>query len=384
MRFLFIVQGEGRGHMTQAISLYQILSWQSHEVCAVMVGRSRSREIPKFFVKRIGVPVSTFSSPNFRLDSKRRGISVFGTFFENFARLPAFARSLLTLRRAVHHHRPDIIVNFYEPLTAIYVALWRPKTKMVCIAHQYLTLHPGFEFPQGRRIARWALLFYTWLTSWGAEKRLALSFRGMPSLPRRKLVVLPPLLRAEIQELRPSSEDFILAYVLNDGYANDLAAWHGRYPHVKILGFWDRKGVPDVTCLQDKLVFRQLDDVAFLDAMSRCRGLVSTAGFESICEAMYLGKPVYMIPAKHQIEQHCNAIDACRTGAGLWGFDLDLARFLDYIPGHRGEPKRFREWVHSAEWIYTDILNRLLSAERAADKPEPPSSGSRRTESSCR
>ena len=375
MRFLFIVQGEGRGHMTQAISLYQILSRQSHEVCAVMVGRSRSREIPEFFVKRIVAPVSTFSSPNFRLDSKRRGISVFGTFLENFARLPAFARSLLTLRRAVHHHRPDIIVNFYEPLTAIYVALGRPKTKMVCIAHQYLTLHPEFVFPKGRQIARWALLFYTWLTSWGADKRLALSFREMPSLPQHRLAVMPPLLRAEIRELTPTSEHFILASVLNDGYANDLAAWHSRYPEVEILGFWDRKGVPEVTCLRDKLVFRQLDDAAFLDAMSRCRGLVCTAGFESICEAMYLGKPVYMIPAKHQIEQHCNAIDAYRAGAGLWSFDLDLARFLKYIPGHRGEPKRFREWVRSAEWVYTDLLDPLIGAGRAADKHEPASAG---------
>ena len=362
MEFVFIVQGEGRGHLTQAISLSHILSSQGHELCAVMVGRSRNRDIPEFFAKRIGAPVYTFSSPNFRLDSKRRGVSVFGTFFENIIRMPGFISSLLTLHRAVRHYSPDIIVNFYDPLAAIYAFLWRPRAKIVCIAHQYLMLHPEFVFPRGRRVARWALLFYTWLTSWGADKYLALSFRKMPTSPQRKMVVMPPLLRAETKTLEPTAEDFILAYVLNDGYADDLAAWHRHHPEVRILGFWDRKGVPEVTHLGDGLLFRQLDDVAFLDAMSRCRGMVCTAGFESICEAMYLGKPVYMIPTEHQFEQHCNAIDAYRAGAGLWGFDVDLTPFLDYIPDHQGESRWFRKWVHSAEALYTELLNHMISA----------------------
>lgn len=102
------------------------------------------------------------------------------------------------------------------------------------------------------------------------------------------------------------------------------------------------------------MVFRQLDDLAFPDAMSRCRGLLSTAGFESTCEAMYLGKLVYTIRPEPQIEQHCNAIDAYRAGASLWSFGFDLVCFLNYIPDHQGEPERFREWAHSADWVYTD------------------------------
>lgn len=49
--------------------------------------------------------------------------------------------------------------------------------------------------------------------------------------------------------------------------------------------------------------------------MAGCRAYATTAGFESICEAMYLGKPVLMVPA--HIEQDCNAHDAMRAGAGL-------------------------------------------------------------------
>ena len=44
--------------------------------------------------------------------------------------------------------------------------------------------------------------------------------------------------------------------------------------------------------MDETLSFHQLDDVKFLNYMAGCRAYASTAGFESICEAMYLGKPV--------------------------------------------------------------------------------------------
>ena len=37
MRYLFVVQGEGRGHLTQALSLASILLRQVHEVVKFLV-----------------------------------------------------------------------------------------------------------------------------------------------------------------------------------------------------------------------------------------------------------------------------------------------------------------------------------------------------------
>lgn len=41
MKFLFIVQGEGRGHLTQAITLEEMLLRNGHEVVEVLVARVR-------------------------------------------------------------------------------------------------------------------------------------------------------------------------------------------------------------------------------------------------------------------------------------------------------------------------------------------------------
>ena len=43
MKFLFIVQGEGKGHLTQALALEEMLKNNGHEVVEVLVGR-RSEE----------------------------------------------------------------------------------------------------------------------------------------------------------------------------------------------------------------------------------------------------------------------------------------------------------------------------------------------------
>ena len=49
-------------------------------------------------------------------------------------------------------------------------------------------------------------------------------------------------------------------------------------------------------------------ETLFLEYMAGCKGYATTAGFESVCEAMYLQKPVLMVPT--HIKQECNALDA--------------------------------------------------------------------------
>ena len=63
MKILFIIQGEGRGHLTQALSLRQKLTDEGHQVVGVLVGKSPARRLPDFFSKkrlsiRLKVPTS--------------------------------------------------------------------------------------------------------------------------------------------------------------------------------------------------------------------------------------------------------------------------------------------------------------------------------------
>ncbi len=205
MKFLFIVQGEGRGHLTQAITLEEILRRNGHEVVEVLVGKSSSRRLP--------------------------GLEV--------------------------------------------------------------TLH------------------------------------------------------------EPYSGDYIHGYMVNAGFSENVMKWHRQHPGIPLRFFWDKWEEEPVKRVDNTLSFYQLDDVEFLRQMAGCKAYASTAGFESVCEAMYLGKPILMVPA--HIEQDCNAYDAEKSGAGIISSDFNLQQLLEFAKDYH--PNRdFVYWVRGAEYTLLNLL----------------------------
>jgi len=356
-RFLFIVQGEGRGHMTQAISLFEMLTAAGQEVVHVVVGRSSRREMPSFFQNRITCPLTGISSPNFVADKNNKSVKIGPTITHNLVHFSNYVQSLKMLNNIVKETKPDVIINFYDFLGGLYNGLYKPKAEYICIGHQYLAYHNHFPFPNKQGFNKNLLLNNNKLTAWGAKKLLALSFAAYPEDKKSGVVVVPPLLRKEVMKLEPTEGDFILTYMVNDGYSKEIESWHAGNPSVKVQSFWDKKGMPNPHRVDDTLTFHQLSDTMFLQLMSQCKAYVSTAGFESICEAMYLGKPVMMVPVQGHYEQACNALDAVQAGAGVSSESFNLTKVIDYLPNHQPIAGRFREWADRCEEL---ILQELL------------------------
>jgi uncharacterized protein (TIGR00661 family) len=350
LRCLFIVQGEGRGHLTQALSLRGRLVQAGHQVEGVIVGRSQTRAVPSFFEDAFSAPVTYVDSPSFVPDGDDRSVRIGATLFHELTRVPSFLEGLAAIDDAVERHDPDVIVNFFEPLGGLYAAYYRPDPPIVAIAHQYMFHHPAYEFPPGRYVQRWAARAFARVTAWGAARRLALSLYPAPDRRADGLVVLPPLLRDELfRQPIDRSEPFFLVYILNSGYADQIIRWHDRHPRVRLHCFWDRPEAAPVEHYDDTLTFHQLDDDKFLSLMARCRGFVSTAGFESVAEAMCLGKPVQVVPVEGHYEQHCNAFDTARVQAGIHTSHFDVSRLQAFLSRHTTDAAPFRRWVRESQ-----------------------------------
>jgi uncharacterized protein (TIGR00661 family) len=353
MKYLFVVQGQGRGHMTQAIALSAMLRSNGHEVVAVLVGKNKEASIPDFFSEKAGCAVEVFDSPNLLPVEKGHQVSLLKSVIAGFRKSPRFLMSFKYLEKKIEAIQPDVVVNFYELIISLLFEIKRPKVRFVCIAHQYFYLHPHFRFPKPRKTELAAFLYYTRLTCRKADKILALSMGTQPRYSSRKITVVPPLLRDDIFALQPRSEDFILAYMVDNSFEKQVLKWHDKHPYQALHAFGDRDQERVTIAYDATLHFSRINDELFLDRLSKCTAYATTAGFESVCEAFYLGKPALMVPA--HIEQYCNMIDAERVGAGIGCDTFDLSCLLEFADNYRVNDG-FKKWVASAERKFIDEL----------------------------
>ena len=351
MKIMFIVQGEGRGHMTQALALEQILSKAGHQVTSIAIGTSSRRELPTFFKEKTSAELYPFESPNFYFDKNSKSINLWKTIVFNLLRIPIYLKGLLHLNGQIKFHQPEVIINFYDILGGLYFLLFNPKVRKICIAHQYLSEHDEFPFAKGSSTQKWAYKINNRLTSFKVQKKLALSFRDLRSSDS-KLCIVPPLLRSEVLQQIPEKGDYILAYVVNKGYSDEIIKWHSRNKKIRLHCFWDNKDFPDEWSPHPKLTFHHINDQKFLSYMAGCLGYASTAGFESICEAMFLGKPVLMVPVKGQYEQACNAEDALLANAGIKARKFNIGLLLNHITKRESDNSEFRNWLEGYEQIF--------------------------------
>ena len=203
MKCIFIVQGEGRGHLTQCIALENILRSNGHEVVKVLVGKSFSRQIPDFFRRHIHAPIERFESPNFLPTPANKRNTLTRSVAYNMFRIPAYLRSIRFLKKTITESGADVVINFYELLTGMAYALYSINTPQICIGHQYLFLHKDFPLPEKNRSEIRLLNLFSRLTCIGACQKLALSFKAMDDDTTSNIRVVPPLLRKEVFALRP-------------------------------------------------------------------------------------------------------------------------------------------------------------------------------------
>lgn len=372
MKFIFIVQGEGRGHMTQAIAFSRLLENNGHQLSGVILGKSKRRAIPEFFTREINAPVHLVESPNFETDGNQKKVSIRKTILKNSLKLKTFNKSLQRIHEIVKGERPDIILNFYDLLGGLYNFIFRPKAQFWVIGHQYLIEHSSFKFAPRRPLDKLLFQLNTALTSLGADERIALSFLPQIHHPNQKVRVVPPLLRPEVKLLEPKTGDFYLAYMVNPGYAEEVLFFAKANPHLNIKAYWDKKEAAEIEHPLENLSLHKVNDKTFLQDMAACRGLVCTAGFESVCEAMYLGKPVMMIPVAGQYEQACNALDASLSGIGITSKTFDFGHFDLALHGLSPNRQFLQDWERTWDDAFSQLTapkENRISEEVTSQKP---------------
>lgn len=355
LRVVFVVQGEGRGHMTQALALASILRDAGHEISRVMIGRSHHRTVPEYFLDAVGAPVLEFDAPVQVPGHDRRGMSVSRTVGDVVRRSPRFFRSAVTIAENVEDS--DVVINLLDLVTGVSRGLFPGKTPALAVAHNYLFLHRELVDLPGPTRHRSAILAYARATATRTDRKVALSFSPMSTDPEQRLEVAPPLLRPDLDRLESRDRGYLLAYALNSGYGTALMEWQrtsGAEVHCFVQG-----GSSALPRSSPGFHAHDLDGNAFLERLAGCRAYVGSAGFESLCEAHFLGKPILAVPTEGQFEQSLNAWDAERCGIARAGSYDDLDDFWanPTIPDAE-QVTKFRAWVARAPELLVEAVER--------------------------
>ncbi|MDH3272546.1 MAG: UDP- glucuronosyltransferase [Gemmatimonadota bacterium] len=357
LKVAFVVQGEGRGHMTQALALGSVLRDAGHEVTEVLVGRSPHRPVPSYFTKGMDAPVRAFHAPTQVAKRDGQGLSVGRTVADAVRRAPAFVQSVVSI--AEHTAHADVIVNLLDLLGGVSRTIFPSDVPAIAVAHNYVFLHPALSDAPGPSHVKRMVLAYARVTAARTVRKVALSFSPLPPVPEMKLEVAPPLLRPGLEDLATEAGDYLLAYALNPGYADTLAAWQSSAGGVRLHCYVEGGASALTVDTSEGFHAHELDDRPFLEHLAGCRAYVGSAGFESICEAHHLGKPVLAVPTQGQFEQELNAWDAARCGVARAGGYEDLDRFWrSPDPPHRDRTDAFRKWVARAPGIFVDAIER--------------------------
>ena len=361
MRFLFVIQGEGRGHLTQAISLAQLVQSAGHEVSTAVVGLAPGRPIPAFFAEQFPAPHTTLATPAMVYCAKTNRLDVGATVWQALGKIGTFRQSMKQLRDTIEAHRPDVVVNFFELICGLTYAFYRPSAPVVSVAHQFMALRPDFPFPPKKRLDKLSFLALVRLNAIGSSELLGLSFDQQADVPEQRLRVVPPLLRHEIGQLIPTKEPFFLAYTTQPGLRSQVLAAHRQHPNLPIR-YYNAAAAEPERVVDETFTECSLDGRRYLTDMARCSAVVTTAGFESVCEAMFLGKPVLMMPQPNHYEQACNAQDGQRAGAGFAAQTFDLDGFLNYLPAYdQTTQTRFHNWHSRVAGLFLSALYRAAT-----------------------
>lgn len=344
-----IIQGEGKGHFSQAMEAGHCLAECDTEIRRCYLGISLFRRTPSYFRETCPYPLKTFLSPNFLRTPDRKGILVFLSLMVNFLLLPVYLFEVARLGWMLNRDRGDRILNFYDPLGGLAARWFRRGAVKITLSHHFYLSHPDFIHPHGLEGSYFWLQLMNRFMLAQSDRALALSFRS--GARHGKIEVIPPLVGSDVRNIQHKKGKSDLCYFLNEGFAAGIIDHYRGDKARDVDVFSDLEYRRDVPA---NVTLHAPSREMFLEKMERCRRIITTAGFDTVAEALYLGIPVCVVPALNHYEQYCNALDAARTGMAFQCGTVKEGVEAEFEPVSN---QKFRERINSFDFCRTIWLS---------------------------
>jgi uncharacterized protein (TIGR00661 family) len=300
-RILYGVMGDAGGHVNRARVVASEMP--GHEF--LFVGSGRVHDLKAY-------------------GSTVEDIPAMGTFYRNNrVDLPATVSNALKILLAGHKvtermvsiirsFDPHLIMTDYEYFTPI--AAQRAGRFCVSLDNQHVLTLCTYPKPTEQRLSR--LMTNTvvkWLYSKG-DHFIITFFAGLQVRDPKRARVLPPLVRREILQYKPTVGEHVLVYQTSPRFSKAFPLFRAMKSPFYVYGFGKQ---PD----QGNIVFKAPSGEGFLKDLASARYVICNGSHNVICEALCLGKPVFALPIGNAYEQFINAYFLAKLGYGDYSMD---------------------------------------------------------------
>ncbi len=294
MRIAVSINGEGNGHVTRMIAVLEELTDKHTFIffCPPHLERIITTVFPHSLF--IPIPYLHLVYEDFRVDYVK-------TTFENIKKLLASGFTIKDLSDELSSLRIDAVLSDFEPFLP--EAASRLGLPILQLNHPGVVTRVPAYVPEAiisRIVAARMMSKF--------DKELICSFYAGD---------VGPILRREIRSLCPVRGEDYLVYIKPEFKERLLGALAGMDCPFR--------------------VFPNPDD-DFFSALASCKGIIGPSGHQITSEALFLGKPIFVIPVKNQYEQRLNAEMLRLLGRGNFGepdsFEPELKNFVENIDSY--------------------------------------------------
>jgi uncharacterized protein (TIGR00661 family) len=160
-----------------------------------------------------------------------------------------------------------------------------------------------------------------------------------PSIKKTPTTLVPPIIRKNIQEAKPSRGEHILVYQTSTSQ-NNLINILQELKNEKFYVYGFNKSED-----HGNVLLKPFSEEGFIADLASAKAVIANGGFSLISECVYLHKPVCSIPIQNQFEQFANASYIEKLGYGrhfnefhpdsLKAFLYDLSRFEKNLSAYK-------------------------------------------------
>jgi len=353
MRILYGVTGEGMGHAMRSRVVLESLAGQ-HEIQVVVSGRAAD-----YLSKRSSDVLSVRKIWGYTLAYEDNELQKWRTVVQNLkgalAGLPKNIRAYLDI---VEAFRPEVVITDFE--TWSYLFGLRHELPVISIdnmqiinrcahAPEMLAGHEG-DFRLTNAVVKAKIP--------GAVHYHITTF-FYPPTRKPNTSLHPPILRPEILAARGEPGQHLLVYQTSTSNAAlpEILKRSGR--ECRIYGL--RRDIASEV-VDGNLRFRPFSEAGFIDDLRTAAGVVASAGFTLMGEAVYLRRPMLAVPIAGQFEQVLNARYLERDGYGLAADEISddrLGEFIERLPDFE---RKLAGYSQNGNQDLLDSLNRTLAA----------------------